>query len=113
MDDEYEALINNKNCHLFPLLKVNNIIGCKWIYKSKRKQDGGLDRYNVRLVAKGFKQKFGIDYEDIFGPVVKVVTIRTILSIVVSQSWIMRQLDVKNAFFAWPTRRRSLHEATS
>jgi hypothetical protein len=65
------------------------------------------------LLQKGLSKKFGIDYEDIFGPVVKVVTIRTILSIVVSQSWIMRQLDVKNAFFAWPTRRRSLHEATS
>jgi histone deacetylase 1/2 len=54
--------------------------------------------YKARLVTKGFKQCFGIDYEDTFSPVVKAATIRLVLSIVVSRGWCLRQLDVHNAF---------------
>ena len=49
-------------------------------------------------MAKGFKQRYGIDYEDTFSPVVKAATIRLVLSILVSQGWSLRQLDVKNTF---------------
>jgi hypothetical protein len=49
-------------------------------------------------VAKGFKQRYVIDYEDTFSPVVKAATIRIVLSIVVSRGWCLRQLDVQNAF---------------
>ena len=52
----------------------------------------------ARLVVKGFKQRYAIDYEDTFSPVVKAATIRLVLSISVSQGWSLRQLDVKNAF---------------
>ena len=98
MESEYQALMKNKTWHLVPPHKGRNVIGCKWVYKIKRKQDGSLDRYKARLVAKGFKQRYGIDYEDTFSPVVKAATIRTILSITVSNGWSLRQLDVQNAF---------------
>jgi hypothetical protein len=98
MDDDVRALIKNKTWYLVPPQKGSNIIDCKWIYKIKRKQDGSLDRYKTRLVAKGFKQRYGIDYEDTFSPVVKAVTIKIILSIVVSRGWTMRELGVKNTF---------------
>jgi hypothetical protein len=69
-----------------------------WVFKVKRKADGTLDKYKARLVAKGYKQRYGIDYEDTFSLVVKAATIRIVLSIVVSQVWSLRQLDVQNAF---------------
>jgi transposase InsO family protein len=85
MESEHQALLKNKTWHLVPRPRGKNIIGCKWVYKIKRKADGTVDRYKARLVAKGFKQRYGIDYEDTFSPVVKAATIRLILSIAVSK----------------------------
>jgi hypothetical protein len=98
MDVEYNALIKNNTWHLVPPKKGTNIIDSKWFFKIKYRDDGSLDKYKARLVAKGYKQRFGIDYEDTFSPVVKMSTIRIILSIVVSRGWSLRQLDVQNAF---------------
>jgi hypothetical protein len=89
MNLEYDALMKNKTWHLVPPMKERNVVGCKWGYKIKSKQDGSLDRYKARLVAKEFKQRYGIDYDDTFNPVVKIATIRIILSIVVSRGWIL------------------------
>jgi histone deacetylase 1/2 len=98
MDEEYDALIKNNTWHLVPSTRGQNVIDCKWVYKVKRKANGTVDRYKSRLVAKGFKQQYGIDYEDTFSLVVKAVTIRVVLSLVVSRGWSLRQLEVKNAF---------------
>jgi hypothetical protein len=98
MDLEFDALMKNKTWHLVPPMRGRNIIGCKWVYKIKRKQDGSLDRYKARLVAKGFKQRYVIDYDDTFSPVVKMATIHIVLSIAVSKGWSIRPLDVQSAF---------------
>jgi histone deacetylase 1/2 len=98
MQDEYDALLRNGTWHLVPPKQGTNLIDSKWVYKIKRKADGGIDRYKARLVAKGFKQRYGIDYEDTFSPVVKIATIRLVLSIAVTRGWCLRQLDVQNAF---------------
>jgi hypothetical protein len=63
MDDEYGALMKNKTWHLVPPQPDKNLIDCKWVYKLKRKVDGSIDRYKARLVANGFKQHIGIDYD--------------------------------------------------
>nr|QWS71057.1 reverse transcriptase RVT_2 [Ipomoea batatas] len=64
----------------------------------KLKSDSSLDRYKARLVALGNKQEYGLDYEETFTPVAKMTTMRTILVIASSQSWVLHQMDVKNAF---------------
>jgi hypothetical protein len=98
MQDEYDALLRNHTWRLVPYKKGTNLIDCKSVFKIKRKSDGTIDRYKGRLVAKGYKQRYGLDYEDTFSPVVKIATIRLVLSIAVSRGWPMRQLDVQNAF---------------
>jgi histone deacetylase 1/2 len=85
MNNEHMALLKNKTWHLVPPPKGKNIIGCKWVYKIKRKADGSVDRYKAHLVAKGYKQRYGIDYEDTFSAVIKAATIRLILSVAVSK----------------------------
>ncbi|GJS04238.1 retrovirus-related pol polyprotein from transposon TNT 1-94 [Tanacetum coccineum] len=75
-------------------------IGCKWVFRVKRKPDGTIDKYIARLVAKGFLQEPvpGRDYFETFSPVSKPVTIRIILCLALSNNWPLRQLDVNNAF---------------
>ena len=98
MQDEFEALQRNGTWSLVPPSQGRNLIDCKWVFKIKRQADGEIDRYKARLVAKGFKQRYGIDYEDTFRPVVKIATVRLVLSIAVTRGWCLRQLDVQNAF---------------
>jgi histone deacetylase 1/2 len=98
LQDEYDALMTNKTWTLVPPSPHKNIIDYKWVYRVKRRPDGTMDRYKARLVAKGFKQRYGIDYEDTFSPVVKIATIRIVLSLTVSRNWSLSQLDVKNVF---------------
>ena len=55
------------------------MVGCKWIYKIKTRSDGSIERYKTCLVAKGFTQEYGIDYEETFAPVVRISSVRALL----------------------------------
>lgn len=74
-------------------------IGCKWVYKVKFEGDGTLERYKERLVAKGYNKMEGLDYQDTFLPFVKMVTVRSVLSIVAASHWHIHEMDVYMPFY--------------
>ncbi|KAJ0610987.1 putative RNA-directed DNA polymerase [Helianthus annuus] len=98
MAEEFSALLKNGTWTLVPRDPNYHVINCKWVYRIKRDQTGAVSRYKARLVAKGYNQQEGVDYNETFSPVVKPATIRTVLSLAVTQKWSLRQLDVQNAF---------------
>ncbi|GJV31541.1 putative RNA-directed DNA polymerase, partial [Tanacetum coccineum] len=98
MNLEMEALFRNNTYVLADLPPGRKAIGCKWIWKIKYKSSGEVDRYKARLVAKGCNQREGIDYEETFSPVVKMVTVRCLIALSVQNGWPLFQLDVNNAF---------------
>ncbi|XP_071688129.1 uncharacterized protein [Rutidosis leptorrhynchoides] len=98
MTDEYQALMENKTWVLIPRTNDMKIIRSMCIFRHKFKSDGSLKRYKARLVGDGRTQTVGVDCNDTFSPVVKPATIRIVLSITLSRSWAINQLDVKNAF---------------
>jgi hypothetical protein len=81
MKEEMDSLVNNHTWDLVQLPAGKRALQNKWVYKLKE-EDGGEKRYKARLVVKGFAQKKGIDFDEIFSPVVKMTSIRTILSLV-------------------------------
>ena len=78
--------------HSFKLPLCSKAIGSKWVFKIKRKPDGSIDRYKVRIVAKGFSQVHQVDYDETFAPVVKYVTPRMNLALAIANKWLISQL---------------------
>ena len=73
-------------------------IGCKWIFKRKLKSDGSIDKYKACLVSKGFKQKKGVDYFDIFSHVTRISSIRVLIALTSVHNLVIHHMDVKTAF---------------
>ena len=70
----------------------------KWVYKTKLNENGKVDKYKAHLVAKGYKQEFGVDYKEVFALVARHDTIRLVIALATQNSWPIFQLDVKSVF---------------
>jgi hypothetical protein len=97
-EEEYGALMSNGTCELVPRPRGSNFITDKWVFTHKFLSDGTFDRYKAHWVLRDFTQRPGVDYDEIFSPVVKPATVRTVLILTTSRTWPIQQLDVKNAF---------------
>lgn len=98
MQDEMKSLHENDTFDLVKLPKGKHALKNKWVYKIKQEEHTSKPRFKARLVVKGFSQKAGVDFEEIFSPVVKMSSIRFVLGLTASLDLEVEQMDVKTAF---------------
>lgn len=98
MQVEYDALLCNGTWSLVELPTSRSAIGCKWVFRVKENPDGSINKYKVWFVAKGFHQQLGKDYNESFSSFIKPITVRILLTLVVTNKQKLQQLDVNNAF---------------
>ena len=83
---------------LVPRLSNSNVIGTKWIFKNKTNELGNITRNKARLVAQGYTQVEGVDFDEMFAPVAKLESIQLLLSIACLMGFKLFQIDVKSGF---------------
>ncbi|CAI7872848.1 unnamed protein product [Closterium sp. NIES-54] len=98
MESELKSIEENGTWELVELPEGRKAITSKWLFKFKSNADGKIERYKSRLVAKGFWQKKKVDYKELFAPVVKPTTLRTLLAGAIIKGWVVKQMDVTTAF---------------
>ena len=98
MDEEYDSLHENKTWELVSLPPRRKLVQCKWIYNTKIDVDGTKTKYKAQLVAKGYSQFQGLDYNETFAPVARMDSIRLVLAVAASKRWEVHHMDVKSAF---------------
>ena len=98
MENKMKSLNENDVWNLVELPKDRKAVGSKWVFKFKVNANESIERYKTRLVAQGFSQKFGLDYDETFCPVVRFESVRTIIGLAVQNGLKMHQLDIATAF---------------
>ncbi|KAL3337659.1 hypothetical protein AABB24_030003 [Solanum stoloniferum] len=98
MIEEIQSIEKNQTWELVDLLEGKNVIGLKWIFKTKFNADGSVKRHKARRVAKGYSQQQGINFDETFSPVARFETVRTTLALAAQLGWHVYQFDVKSAF---------------
>jgi hypothetical protein len=96
MVKEIKSIKNNAVWSLTTLLVGQKAIGLKWVFKLKKNSDGEVTKHKAHLVAKGYVQEQGIDFNEVFAPVARLDIVHAILALAASRRW--QVLDVKSAF---------------
>ncbi|KAJ9562397.1 hypothetical protein OSB04_007557 [Centaurea solstitialis] len=98
MQEELAEFIRNNVWLLVPRPRKRTIIGSKWIFRNKLDEIGTIIRNKARLVAQGYRQEEGIDYDETFAPVARLEAIRLFLAFAAHMNFKVYQMDIKNAF---------------
>jgi transposase InsO family protein len=96
--EEIATLARNGTWELVELPADREPIGCRWVFRIKKLADGRVDRYKARVVAQGFSQVFGVDYQDTFAPVAKLTSMRAVLAMAAIEDLEVHQMDVAAAY---------------
>ena len=92
------SMISNRVWHLIELPNGVKLVGCKWVFKTKKDSLGNIERHKARFVAKGFTEREGIDYTETFSPVSKKNSLQIIMALVAHFDFDLHQMDVKMTF---------------
>lgn len=98
IDEEMQSIVSNGTYTLQTPPPGTNLVQLKWVFKHKRDGAGNIERYKVRLVAKGFQQRQGIDFDEVYAPVSKHTTFRVFLALAINDDLLIHHLDIKTAF---------------
>ena len=98
MQQEIDSLCKHDVWELTDLPDRKQAIGSKWVFRTKCHADGSIERRKARLVAQGYSQKYGVDYDETFSPVVRFESLRTVIALSVQQGLTLHQMDVATAF---------------
>uniref|UniRef100_A0A2N9I6E8 CCHC-type domain-containing protein n=1 Tax=Fagus sylvatica TaxID=28930 RepID=A0A2N9I6E8_FAGSY len=101
VNDEMDSILSKNTWVLVDLPPGSNTIGCKWVFRRKYRTDGSIQTFKIRLVAKGFRQREGIDYFDTYAPVARITSIRVLIALASIYKLVVHQMDVKTAFLNW------------
>ena len=98
MKSEMKSLMQNEVWDLVELPNGRSAVGCKWVFKKKSDAEGKVERYKARLVAQGFAQRYGQDYDETFCPVVRFESVRTVIALAAKYGLKLHQMDITTAF---------------
>jgi hypothetical protein len=98
MQSEMDAVEKNCTWELADLPRGHIAITLKWVFKLKRDEGGVIVKHKARLVARGFVQRDGIDFDDTFAPVARMESVRLLFTLAAQEGWRVHHMDVKSAF---------------
>jgi hypothetical protein len=93
-----DAVEKNRTWELTDLPRGHRTIILKWVFKLKRDEVGVIIKHKAHLVARGFLQREGIDFDDAFAPMVRMESVRLLLALAAQEGWRVHHMDVKSTF---------------
>ena len=98
MQEELSSIIDNGTWQAVDLPAGHRPIGLKWVFKLKKDTSGAVVQHKACLVAKGYVQRTGVDFDEVFAPVTRLDSVRALLAAAAHEGWEVHHLDVKSAF---------------